>query len=154
MQILVAPAFVLLTSPLICAATAPIRLEKRGCKADNCLRALQARPTDASAYCTTYTTSVHTATAGFPAYIPQSCGPSRVSSACSCVATATSFPTSTPCPTGNVVANPDFFGVNPGDQTLTPWVITNNLGSPGCTFVRGYDYGCQTCGSAQDPDAM
>lgn len=154
MQILAASAFVLVTSPLILAGVAPIRLEKRACNADNCLRALEAKPLDASTYCTAYTTSVRTVTTGFPTYIPQSCGPSRVSSACSCLATATASPTPTPCPTSNVVANPDFYGVHPGDQTLTPWVITSKLGSPGCTYVQGYSYGCQTCGSAQDPDAM
>ena len=157
-----------LASTLVSSGLVPPAAEKRAlCNADNCLNALKNHAARASAYCTSYTTSAQTATTGFPTCIPQTCGPSRVSSACSCLATTTTTfttttftttttPTACPTPTGyfgdNYVANPDFYGMQ--DQTLAPWVITNEEGSLGCNYVRGYVWGCQTCGSAEDPDAM
>ncbi|MCJ1242118.1 hypothetical protein MMC14_010125, partial [Varicellaria rhodocarpa] len=155
-----------LAPALVSSSVALPAAEKRAlCNADNCLNALKNHAASASAYCTSYTTSVQTATTGFPTYIPQTCGPSRVSSACSCLATTTTTtttstttttPTACSTPTGyygdNYVSNPDFYGIMQ-DQTLAPWVITNEEGSPGCNYVRGYVWGCQTCGSAEDPDA-
>ena len=168
MYIFKAFVFAALAPTLVSSGIAPPAVEKRAvCNADNCLNALKNHAASASAYCTSYTTSTQTATTGFPTYIPQTCGPSRVSSACSCLATTTTAvltttttttTSTTACstPTGyygnNYVANPDFYGNQ--DQTLAPWVITNEAGSPGCNYVRGYVWGCQDCGSAEDPDAM
>ncbi|KAL8723973.1 MAG: hypothetical protein Q9181_007047 [Wetmoreana brouardii] len=65
------------------------------CNRDNCLRALAATPTKASAFCSTYTATTNTATTAFPAYASACANsPSRVSSACSCV--VTSPPSCTP----------------------------------------------------------
>ncbi|EPS45733.1 hypothetical protein H072_247 [Dactylellina haptotyla CBS 200.50] len=57
-----------------------------GCRRDNCLRAVFARSTAASAFCATFTTAAVTATTSLGPWQTQCNGsPSRVSSACSCV---------------------------------------------------------------------
>lgn len=57
------------------------------CNADNCLRALRGKSVAASAFCSQYTTTCGMAT---PTYASQCSGlTSRVSSACSCLVTAT-----------------------------------------------------------------
>lgn len=125
------------------ATVPPAELDKRtGCTSDNCLRALKAQPSSASAFCSTYTTSVATATTGIPSYIPIACAPSRVSSACSCFVTPTATPTA--CPTGQVITWPNFYGCNYtsdyydcGPQ-LAPWTITHRPGSTGCYLGNGY----------------
>ena len=120
---------------------ASANLARRGCNADNCLRALSGNSASASAYCSAYTTATQTATTGFPTYVPAECGPSRVSSACTCLVTPTSSPTPSACPTGQqVVQNPGFEGAgypNGGDDnTLPPWVITHvtNSSGGGCVY--------------------
>ena len=71
------------------------------CNADNCLRGLRAsnRLTEAQAFCGTFTTAPVTATSAIPTFAVQACTgnvASRVSSACSCIATSTSaVPTTT-----------------------------------------------------------
>ena len=124
------------------ASVTPAELEKRtGCTSDNCLRAVKAQPSSASAFCSTYTTSVATATTGIPSYIPSTCGPSRVSSACSCFVTPTATPTA--CPTGQVITWPNFYGCTYNDgydcgPQLAPWTITHQVGSTGCYAAQGY----------------
>ncbi|KAL8706977.1 MAG: hypothetical protein Q9201_000025 [Fulgogasparrea decipioides] len=95
------------------------------CNRDNCLRALAATPTKASAFCSTYTATTNTATTAFPAYA-SACtnSPSRVSSACSCVVTAP--PSCTP---STVIQGPirnggfDNYANPPGDSSTSqpPW---------------------------------
>jgi len=67
----------------------------QSCNADNCLRAMRSpeRIAEARAFCGTYTT----ATASIPAFATQACTgnvASRVSSACSCIATTSAPATS------------------------------------------------------------
>ncbi|KAH8807834.1 ribonuclease Trv [Xylogone sp. PMI_703] len=81
--------------PLAFAATAAA-----SCNADNCLRALRAtaRIDDARAFCATFTTESVTATTGIPSYAVAGCTgnvASRVSSACSCIATSSPATTTT-----------------------------------------------------------
>lgn len=81
------------------------------CAADNCLRAFRATQTPgrlqtAQAFCATYTaTSTSVAPTAIPTFVSNNCKPNqngdmnfRISSACSCVAPAT---TSSGTPTGN-----------------------------------------------------
>ena len=95
-------------APIILAVVAPFNLDTRsGCNADNCLRALQRKGSAANSFCASYiaaTTTGVTSTLcqskkrkltsnlliGLPSYVPNFCGPSRVSSACSCIASQTS----------------------------------------------------------------
>ena len=57
------------------------------CSSDNCLRALKRY--NAADFCSTYTSAINTATTSLPAYATAcSNSPSRISSACSCIATA------------------------------------------------------------------
>lgn len=65
------------------------------CNADNCLRALRAtaRIDEAQSFCATFTTAAVTATSAIPSYAVAGCTgdvASRVSSACTCIATSTS----------------------------------------------------------------
>ena len=108
------PFLTLLFTPLlkVSAAAAPsptsppsLVLPRAQCNEDNCLRALRNHITSASAFCNTYTTSTNTATAGFPTFVPTTCGPTRVSSACSCA--ITKGPCATNAPT-QVVQLPGF----------------------------------------------
>ena len=119
-------------APIILAGVAPFNLDTRsGCNADNCLRALQRKGSAANSFCASYTAATTTEVTstlcqskkriltsnlliGLPSYVPKICGPSRVSSACSCIASQTSTSqtstsqTSAPsaCSTGQVVVNP------------------------------------------------
>jgi hypothetical protein len=87
------------------------------CNMDNCYNHMQHLPTG-SAYCATYTTASVTTTAGFDPTM-QSCGPTRVSSACSCVFGPTGTQASiTPCTTVPLAPSPtafsyDFSSYNP-----------------------------------------
>ena len=67
---------------LLVVAVALIRTTSASCALDNCYRNLAHN--SASDFCSTYTTTVNTATTGLPTYIPTSCY-TRLSSACSCV---------------------------------------------------------------------
>ncbi|KAH7402950.1 hypothetical protein BKA66DRAFT_564833 [Pyrenochaeta sp. MPI-SDFR-AT-0127] len=63
-----------------------ITLEKRACSADNCLRALRNRIVTAIPFCSTYTTD---AAATVPTWAANCAdNPTRVTSACACLATA------------------------------------------------------------------
>ena len=95
-------------APIILAGVAPFNLDTRsGCNADNCLRALQRKGSAANSFCASYTAATTTEVTstlcqskkriltsnlliGLPSYVPKICGPSRVSSACSCIASQTS----------------------------------------------------------------
>jgi len=56
-------------------------VDKRDCTHNNCLRAMIARPAQATAFCNTYTTAV---SAGVGPFTQCSKGPTQASSACSC----------------------------------------------------------------------
>ena len=132
-------------------APAPVNLEKRqSCNTDNCLRALRGSSLAASAFCTTYTKSIQTATSAIPTYATSGCAdsPSRVSSACSCLVT----PPATACLPGaptQVVQTPGFECPTPNgsidQKTYGPWSITDQT-------ALGYPYGPEGdiyCGSTE-----
>ena len=83
-------------------------------------------------------------TKALPTYVPKACGPSRISSACSCVASstaassATATPTTAPtaCSTGQVVVNPSFYGYPTIGGDLSPWTIEHDSGATGCTHNK------------------
>ena len=124
------------------------------CNADNCLRALRARSSSASSFCTDYTANC----AYFrptescpplptPTYVPSTCGPGRVSSACYCLAVpATPTVTPPPCaPSGQppaaaqVLERPSFYYYeDAGYFDISPWVLTYDGGGPGCLPASGY----------------
>ncbi|KAL8816853.1 MAG: hypothetical protein Q9223_004205 [Gallowayella weberi] len=103
------------------------------CDRDNCLRALAATPTKASSFCATYTQTPNTASA-VPTYA-SFCGnsPSRASSACSCVVTSTTPPTSPTCvPTPVIkgsIGNGNFENYPPPGQGVfniqPPWYFNS-----------------------------
>lgn len=81
------------------AVLAGVQLDRRACNHDNCLRAFIGSSAIAATFCPTFTTAVVTATAGLPAYASQcSFEVSRVSSACSCLFTASPSPSSSSAP--------------------------------------------------------
>ena len=136
------PVLILLLPLVTHASFSPHPFVPRAaCNADNCLRALFNHATSASSFCSTYTTTTNTLTTSLPTYVPASCSPSRVSSACSCLVTPA--PPS-PCPTGQVLTNPDFYGCEPTYEDcgpmLSPWTINTLSGSPGCNLGNGYTY--------------
>ena len=115
----------------------------------SCLRALF--PTQspnavssALAFCATYTTTVNTATTGFPTRATGGCGTAtaRYSSACSCKPTTTSTPPGcAPTPAANLVKDGNFeCGLSP------PWVpriLPDNYGklsSPGDNSPTAFEY--------------
>ncbi|CAF9937432.1 MAG: hypothetical protein HETSPECPRED_000537 [Heterodermia speciosa] len=121
-------ASILLCGPIVNAATS--------CNADNCLRALFPTGTpsavsSALAFCATYTTTINTATTGFPTRATAGCGTAtaRYSSACSCKPTATSCPPVVA--PNNLVQNGGF------ECGLPPWTAgdvvntAHKLSSPG-----------------------
>jgi hypothetical protein len=72
----------------------------QSCNADNCLRAMRGaeRIEAARAFCGTFTTAAVTATAAIPTFAVEACTGSvvsRVSSACSCIATTAPVSTTT-----------------------------------------------------------
>ena len=75
-----------------------------------------------------------TSTKALPTYVPKACGPSRVSSACSCVVSPTTAPTA--CSTGQVVVNPSFYGYPTIGGDLSPWTIQHDSGATGCTYNK------------------
>ena len=69
----------------------------KACNRDNCFRQMLQNQEKVQEFCGTYTTAVSTATTSLPTFVTACSGlPSRVSSACSCIATPTATPTSTP----------------------------------------------------------
>ena len=112
------------------------------CNNDNCNRALRASISAASSFCATYTTSTVTATTGIPTYIPSTCGPSRISSACTCVVTKSACAFNAPT---QVVQDPGFEATpdpNVSDSVHsgagTPWLATDTTGDD--FFVQGDGY--------------
>jgi hypothetical protein len=108
------------------------------CNGDNCLNALKRFGTTAISFCNEYT--AYPSTTATPTYVPSTCGPQRLSSACYC-ADNVGNPTYTPapCPTGQVIANPSFYGQAGSQETdIRPWVIAVPNGQPGCVPVNGY----------------
>ncbi|MCJ1312611.1 Phosphatidylinositol 4-kinase type 2-beta [Agyrium rufum] len=114
---------------------------RAACNEDNCLRALRNQITAASAFCNTYTSATtNTASTGFPTFVPTTCGPSRVSSACSCA--VTKGPCATNAPT-QVVQLPGFEkdGTAPSFQPTNfdgPWNATDTASR--IFFVEGDSY--------------
>ncbi|CAF9926114.1 MAG: hypothetical protein HETSPECPRED_006259 [Heterodermia speciosa] len=112
------------------------------CNNDNCNRALRASISAASSFCATYTTSTVTATTGIPTYIPSTCGPSRISSACTCVVTKSACAFNAPT---QVVQDPGF-EATPDPKVSdsvhsgagTPWLATDTTGDD--FFVQGDGY--------------
>ena len=137
------PAFILVcllafisstvASPAATATPTPV------CNNDNCNRALRASISAASSFCATYTTSTVTATTGIPTYIPSTCGPSRISSACTCVVTKSACAFNAPT---QVVQDPGF-ETTPDPKVSdsvhsgagTPWQATDTAGKD--FFVQG-----------------
>jgi hypothetical protein len=107
------------------------------CNGDNCLRALKGAGSSAITFCNSYTDYQSVPT---PTYVPSTCGPQRLSSACYC-ADNTANPTYTPapCPTAQVLRNPSFWRyLATGNVDIRPWVISVPSGVPGCFPASGY----------------
>ena len=111
-------------------ALAMLRGASAACALDNCYNKL--RSDSASSFCHTYTTAVNTATTGFPSPVYTSCGPSRLSSACSCLypaptcapttVTATQVSTVTATVTATVTTTvASTSGIRNGEFGLDPW---------------------------------
>lgn len=112
------------------------------CNGDNCLNALRNRLSSALDFCHTYTTALYGTAAPTPTFVPTTCYPQRLSSACYC-ADGVSNPTYTPpaCPSGQVIQNPSFYGQPAADSRnidIRPWVLAVPTGVPGCVPVVGY----------------
>ena len=83
------------TSPTSSAATNTPTPPTQNCSPDNCYRQFLASPA-VTLFCEIYTTAIQTATIGLPPYVSQCQNiPSRISSACSCVVTSGSSPSTT-----------------------------------------------------------
>jgi len=84
----------------LAAIACSLATAEASCNADNCLRALRATQTPgrleaAQSFCATFTASPVTATASVPTFAVENCVGnvvSRVSSACSCLPTASGLP--------------------------------------------------------------
>ncbi|VUC28209.1 unnamed protein product [Clonostachys rosea] len=117
-------ALLLLALPLVTA----------NCNADNCYRAIKSYQTaTASAFCSQYLIQATAAPSQFA-----SCGPSRLTSACSCLvsSTSTSVPTTTsqpPTTSSTTPPAPVELIVNGGFESgnLSPWVV-----APGSGYVK------------------
>ncbi|KAJ6476093.1 hypothetical protein C8R45DRAFT_1077097 [Mycena sanguinolenta] len=135
---LVLALFPLLLSPLTTANT---------CNGDNCLKALRnpAITSSALSFCHSYTEGRYGTAAPTPTFVPTTCSPPRVSSACYC-ADNVGNPryTPPPCPTsgsGQILQNPSFFGQPLGggrNVDIRPWVIAVPTGTPGCFPAGSY----------------
>ena len=110
-------------------------LARAQCAEDNCLRALRNHITSASSFCNTYATAVQTATDGFPTFVPTTCGPTRVSSACSCAVTKGPCATNAPA---QVVQLPDFEMDTTSTSYDGPWNATDTAGH--IFFIEGAAY--------------
>ena len=112
------------------------------CNGDNCLNALSRSYSSAVTFCHSYTTDLYGTAFPTPTFIPSTCNPQRLSSACYC-ADRTSNPTFTPpaCPTNQVLQNPSFYGqplVDSRNVDIRPWVIAVPTGAPGCVPAGSY----------------
>lgn len=133
--------FVLLAASLITFTTAT------GCNQDNCYRALSNRPSAATAFCHTFTTSTQplppkTATPTLPFTTQCADSPYRLSSACSCLVPA---PTATcqPTPVLNQANNGGFDQIaipEVGGTTeyMPPWYFDRMVNTRG-DFIREAD---------------
>jgi hypothetical protein len=127
------------------------------CNGDNCLRALRQSSSSALDFCHSYTTAQYGTAAPTPTFVPTTCYPQRLSSACYC-ADQVSNPTYTPpaCPSGQLIQNPSFYGQPAADSRnvdIRPWVIAVPTGAPGCTPAVGYSL-ADMSGSWGDPRSM
>ncbi|KAH6650777.1 hypothetical protein F5144DRAFT_557283 [Chaetomium tenue] len=112
------------------------------CNGDNCLNALRQHSASALDFCHSYTTALYGTAAPTPTFVPTTCSPQRLSSACYC-ADQVSNPTYTPpaCPAGQVIQNPSFYGQPATDTSnvnIKPWVIAVPTGAPGCVPAGSY----------------
>lgn len=101
------------------------------CNQDNCYRAFVQRTSSVSAFCSTYTTTINTATTALPTYAT-ACSNSaqRISSACSCLVPAptTALPKCTPTTiidlnTRNGGFNQPAIAVGQKTTKQPPWIV-------------------------------
>lgn len=129
------------------------------CNGDNCLNALRnaQHSSSALAFCHSYTTALYGTAAPTPTFVPTSCSPQRLSSACYC-ADQVSNPTYTPpaCPSSQVIQNPSFYGQPLKDTSnvdIRPWVLAVPTGAPGCVPAGSYSQ-ADMSGAWGDPRSM
>ena len=127
------------------------------CNGDNCLNALRGHSSSALDFCHSYTTALYGTAAPTPTFVPTTCYPQRLSSACYC-ADQVSNPTYTPpaCPINQVIQNPSFYGQPAADSRnidIRPWVIAVPTGVPGCVPAVGYSLADMN-GAWGDPRSM
>ncbi|KAL8693982.1 MAG: hypothetical protein Q9218_001280 [Villophora microphyllina] len=138
----------LLSSTIASPAPAATPTPTPVCNSDNCNRALRVSISAANSFCATYTTATVTASTGIPTYIPSTCGPSRISSACTCVVTKDACAFNAPT---QVVQDPGFeqtpdpkVSDSAHSGAGTPWQGTDTAGRDyfvsGDGHVWGYDY--------------
>jgi hypothetical protein len=122
------------------------------CNGDNCLRALSGASSSGITFCHSYTNGYSVPT---PTYLPSTCGPQRLSSACYCADnTANPAYTPAPCPTSQVLQNPSFWRyMATGNVDIRPWVIAVPTGAPGCHPASGYSLAYMN-GNWGDPTSM
>lgn len=122
---------IFLRSVLVAAVL--VHFSSAACVSDNCYNNLNHH--SASTFCSTYTTTVNTASTGLPTYIPTECNYSRLSSACSCLypvsmsttslqatTTTTTTVTVTSVSTTTVTSVQPTCILRNGDFGLDPWV--------------------------------
>ncbi|KAL8668245.1 MAG: hypothetical protein Q9202_000223 [Teloschistes flavicans] len=153
---LLALLFPAIASPAPAVTPTPSPSPTPVCNQDNCYRALSGSISAASSFCATYTTAIVTASTGTPTYIPSTCGPSRISSACTCVVTKNACAFNAPT---QVVQDPGF-EQSPSPKVSdsvhsgagTPWQAVDTTGrdyfdtgdgysQPGFWVAWGYDNG-------------
>ena len=113
------------------------------CNQDNCYRAFAQRTSSVSSFCSTYTTTINTATTSLPTYATACSNlPSEISSACSCIAPSTPpHPACTPTPIVNLnVRNGGFNtpSIAPYYTTSTqpPWAVQSSFSQSGSVFFK------------------
>ncbi len=107
------------SSSSISTSTAPSSTPKPAdCHHDNCLRQFL-QQSAVTPFCATYTATPHTATNSLPPYVSQCANsPSRISSACSCVVTATGTPPVTTTSSSAPTATP----TSPSTNTTSTYI--------------------------------
>lgn len=111
-------------------AITTLALAQQQCNQDNCYRAFAQKTSSVSAFCSTYTTTINTATTSLPTYAAACSNfPSKVSSACSCIVPYTPpHPACTPTPIVDLTVRNGGFNspsIAPGHTTSTepPWAV-------------------------------
>ena len=134
------PFLLVCLTPLFTAANPAATPTAISCNGDNCLNALLRNSVSASSFCATYTQASVTVVTGLPTYVPTSCIPSRVSSACTCVDLGPCRPHA---PT-QVVQDPSFenesLGALDRPQTDSPWSVSDTAGNGNDYYESVYPY--------------